>query len=171
MGKEATAVNDAVVKAIKNAGCETVLDVGCGSMVRWDKLPVKPENYRGCDVSAQAVRFAADRFPKAQFFVADITADPLPEADAVIALDVLPHIKPEHFDRTVGKLFHTAAKVVILKVAMGVDDGYYQHNVSLPHEWTPMKSGNWTGVAYSLPDNRVAKLWVFKKAEAAVAAA
>jgi SAM-dependent methyltransferase len=171
LGREATFINDQIKKAVQEAGCETVLDVGCGSMVRWDKLPVKPENYKGCDVSQKAVEFAADRFPKAQFFVADITTDPLPEADCVIALDVLPHIKPEHFQDTVGKLFHTAKRLVILKVAMNVDDGYYQHNVPLPHEWKPVQSGKWGGPAFNIPDNRVAKLWIFENKEAAVAAA
>lgn len=165
MSKEAEWVNTQIIKALSDAGCKTVLDAGCGSMVRWQKLPVADEDYKGCDVSPEAVRYAADRFPKAQFFVADLAADPIPPADAVLAIDVLPHIKPDDFKKVVGKLFHAAERLVVLKIAMGVDDNYYQHNVALPHEWGVLKEGEWFGRGYNIPDNKVAKLWVFTRSE------
>jgi hypothetical protein len=109
------------------------------------------------------VRFASDRFPKAQFFTADLAADPIPSADAVLAIDVLPHIKSQDFKKVVGKLFHAAERLVVLKIAMGVDDGYYQHNVPLPNEWGVLEGGEWFGRGYNIPNNDVAKLWVFTR--------
>lgn len=169
LGEEATFINEKIREEVQETGAQTVLDVGCGSMVRWDKLPVKPANYIGVDVSPQAIVYAQERHPKATFFVADLTLDTIPPADAVIGIDVLPHIKPEHFQAVIRKIFGAAKKLVVLKIALNVADGNYQHNVPLPHDWN-MPDG-WSGPILNIPGNNVAKLFICKKTEVAEHAA
>lgn len=162
LGKEASWVNERIVDVVKEVGADTVLDVGCGSMVRWDKLPVKPDNYTGVDVSAKAVDMAHERYPEATFFVADLAEDSVPEADVVTAIDFFPHVKPEHFPMVMKKVFGAARKAVIVKTSLGVDDGFYQYshnwNGSVPGGWKVEDKGN-------PPDNTVARFFVFRKQE------
>ena len=164
-GKEATWVNEAITKSIRDVHCETVLDVGCGTMVRWEKLPIPPSGYTGCDVSNKAIQIAQKKFPKANFFVADLTKDSIPQADTVIAIDVLPHIKEHHFKDVVTKIFRAARKTVIVKTSLGVNDGYYQHS----HEWDGVVPHGWTREALGrIPDNQVAQFWVYSNKNAPV---
>lgn len=166
LSEEAEWVNRQITQAIGQAKCETVLDVGCGSMVRWEKLPVKPSRYTGIDVSAKAIGIAAKKFPHATFSVANVVIDEIPQADALVTIDVLPHIKPEHFKATVDKLFAAARKMVIVKTSLGVDDGYYQH----AHDWDNVAPDGWVRNALpGIPGNNVAQFWVYEKKGAPVA--
>ena len=161
-------MNNLIRSVVKDTSAETVLDVGCGTMVRLDKLPVKPDHYTGTDVSSKAIQIAQEKFPKATFFVADASSDALPQADVVTAIDVMPHIKKGHFYPVVSKLFRSANKAVVIKTSLGVDDGFYQNahdwgNGTIPNGWSRVDMG-------PPPDNSVARLWVFRKQEVGVAA-
>ncbi len=111
----------------------TVLDVGCGSAARLRDIRLDAEeDYTGVDISPVAIEHAKAAFPNTNFIVADITKDDIPEADAVLAIDVMQHIKHEDFNRVIDKLLAAARKVLIIKVTVGVEDGYYQFS----HDWT-----------------------------------
>jgi hypothetical protein len=155
-------VNEKVTAAIKDAGCQTVLDVGCGSMRRWDELPVEPCGYTGMDVSPKAVKQAQKKFPEATFFVGDLTNEAIPGADAVIALHVLPHIKPEHFTGVVEKIFDTAGKVVALALTFDTGDGGYQYDVPRPDKWGVE---GWKMRMMDGPGDTPVKLLVFERQE------
>ena len=89
-------INDEILGAIKAANCESMLDAGCGTAERWGTLPVK--DYTGVDVSPTAIRRATEKYEQGKFFVADLSRDPLPPVDIVVALNVLNHIRPADFD-------------------------------------------------------------------------
>lgn len=149
-----------VAKHIKDYGCEKVLDVGCGSMVRWNKLPVPAEDYTGIDISPTALEYAREKFPEATFFTADITKDAIPLTDAVISLDMMQHIKPEDFERVVRKLFYAAQKLLVIKTSVNFRPGYYQFS----HKWNGDIPAEWKKVAEEqVPECAVSRLFVFAK--------
>ena len=133
--KDLTPVNKAIREVIAETKSESVLDAGCGTANRWDKLPVDADKYVGVDVSPRAIRMAADKFPEATFFVADITKDTLPVKDVVIAAQVLPHIKAEHFATTIKKLTKLAKKAAIFSLVFESSGGGYQTRVPPVGEW------------------------------------
>jgi SAM-dependent methyltransferase len=149
-----------IAKLISDYGCEKVLDIGCGSMVRWKKLPVDPENYTGVDISDTALRFAQEKFPEATFFTADVTKDALPITDAVISIDMMQHIKPADFERVVRKLFYAAKKLLVVKTSINFTPGFYQFS----HKWNGAPIDGWKKVAeQQVPECAVSRLLVFAK--------
>jgi SAM-dependent methyltransferase len=67
-----------------DAAC--VLDVGCGSGLLYRYLDQSRVTYRGIDVSPTAIGQARERFPRAQFDVADIGATiRLPERPSMLS--------------------------------------------------------------------------------------
>jgi SAM-dependent methyltransferase len=135
-------VNQKILETIAEHSCQSILDLGCGSMKRWDELPVESDNYVGVDVSAKAVRMAAKKYPEGTFFVADITSDTLPQKDLVIATEVLPHIKPEHFKNTIKKIAKCAKKAAIFSLTFDSKGGGYQNEVPPVDEWRLGKGWN-----------------------------
>lgn len=128
-------VNQITLGVIAETGAKSILDVGCGSMARWPELPVEDDQYIGVDVSPNAIRMAAERFPEATFFVGDITKDTLPVKDLVIANEVLPHIKSEHFLTTIKKLTKLARKACVFSHTPNVSGGGYQYKLPPTNEW------------------------------------
>lgn len=154
-------VNDTIKEVIAETGAESVLDVGCGSMGRWDELPVDADKYVGVDVSPRAIRMASDKFPEGTFFVADATKDTLPMKDIVVATEVLPHIKYEHFVSTIKKLTKLAKKAAIFSLTFGVEGGGYQHKVPPVEDWR-IGSG-WIHEVKETPGGSTIQLVVLKK--------
>lgn len=76
----------------------TVIDVGCGTGAN---IAALSERYHavGIDTSADAIRFAAERYPGVDFrggFAPDDLGDCLPQAKLVMMMDVLEHV-PDDF--------------------------------------------------------------------------
>jgi SAM-dependent methyltransferase len=159
-GRESKWTQKRIADIIKEHGCKKVLDVGCGSMVRWARLPIAEINYTGVDISPKALEYAHDRFPKATFFVADITKDAVPITEAVINIDMMQHIKPEDFSRVVRKLFYAAEKLLVIKTSVNFTPGYYQFN----HKWDDVVPTGWKKVIEEqVPEATVSRLFVFVK--------
>lgn len=159
-GRESKWTQKRITELIRENGCDDVLDVGCGSMVRWAKLPVSEEKYTGVDISPKALEYAHERFPKATFFAADITKDTLPQADAVVSIDVMQHIKPEDFERVLRKMFYMARKILVVKTSVNFRPGYYQFN----HSWNGSVPDSWKKVAEEqVPECSVSRLFVFAR--------
>jgi len=149
-----------ITNLIKKYDCAEVLDIGCGSMVRWAKLPVPEEQYTGVDISDTALGFAREKFPGATFFTADITKDAVPITDAVINIDMMQHIRPEDFERVVRKMFYAAKKLLIIKTSVNFQPGYYQFS----HKWNGVAPDDWKKVAEEqVPECSVSRLFVFAK--------
>ncbi len=132
--------------------CETVLEVGCGSCLRWDRLP---KGYQGIDVSPLAIQHARAKFPGVPFSVMDATEDEIPQADAVICLDVFQHIKHEDFEPMLTALVNAARKVVIVKTTVDLNENFYQFK----HDWSRFE--DWT--VEPVPGADHARFFIFEK--------
>lgn len=152
---EVIAICSKIKELIDENGCQTVLDVGCGSMVRWAELPVKPESYLGIDISHKAVNMARKKFRTARFGQYDISKEDLPEqADAVISIDMMQHIKPEDLQAVLDRMMAAAKKLVIIKTSVDIPELHYQFN----HDWSA-----WPGTSQALPLSQYGRLFVFEK--------
>jgi SAM-dependent methyltransferase len=84
-----TAKRQLLAAALTGFEDRPVLDVGCGDLEVTRALPLR--RYIGLDVSREAVRIGQEKRPDWQFMHDADSRRPLPEADAVICLDVLIH--------------------------------------------------------------------------------
>lgn len=145
---------DTIRGLLEEHGCDSVLDVGCGSTIRWFPLP---KNYVGVDVSPEAIWHARTRHVggEERFRVLDVTKEDLPEADAVVCIDVLQHIKPEDYQSVFQRLTLAARKVLIVKTSIGIPESFYQFD----------HAGKWIGLRElnPVPGSRFGKLFVFEK--------
>lgn len=127
--KEVEVTNQLIVDLLKQYDCKSVTEVGCGSCFRWKELP--SENYTGVDISEKALEYARAKFPKATFEQADLASPNyygMPISDAIICIDVMQHIRPEHAKRLLGWMRHAAKKVLIVKTTMSINESFYQFN-------------------------------------------
>ncbi len=88
-----------IVARLRTANVGSILDLGCGpgqfaALLREEGF----ERYVGIDFSATAIALARERCPEFTFCVADLNAfefQTLPRSDAVVATEVLEHIKQD----------------------------------------------------------------------------
>lgn len=73
---------------------KTVLDVGCGSGYGTELLAASARTAIACDISPEAVQYAALKTSEGKFLVASASALPLPSEciDLVVAFEVIEHI-------------------------------------------------------------------------------
>ena len=132
-GAEAEYTRKTILELLDKYGCNSVVEFGCGSMARWDKLPRNA--YRGFDISETALAHARRKFPHGIFTKYDITSDDEPgfswSGAAVVCIDMMQHIRPEDFDRVLNKMLAQATKVLIIKTSVNIPELYYQFN----HQW------------------------------------
>jgi len=153
-----SAVNDFVMKAVKTGKFSSLLDVGCGTAERWEELPMR--DYTGVDVSPTAIRKASERHKDGKFFVADISRDPLPPADLVIALHVLNHIRPSEFDDVLKKLLGATRKELIAVISYSEDRKRYQFNLPPIELW---ELEGWRGQLFDITGSENSKMVVLTK--------
>ena len=151
-------VNKLILDAAGNGKPMSILEIGCGTANRWKSLPGK--DYVGVDVSPTAVRRASEIHPDGRFFVADLARDPLPQSDVVLALSVLPHIRPTEFDSVWKKITKAAKKKIIATVTFGTGNGQYQFDLPPVETWD---LDGWTYEMSDLSGSSKAKLLVFTK--------
>lgn len=158
---EASWTRDQITRLIRDNDCHCVLDVGCGSMARWDHLP--SVNYTGVDISQTALQHARLRFPDANFNFADVSTDDLQnyQADAVISIDMAQHIPHADFQSVVDRLFAAARKLVVIKTSVGINESHYQFS----HSWATVCPDGWFKCVVRVPDTPNGVLLIFEKAE------
>ena len=101
---------------LKSIGVASLLDAPCGD-ASWIGKAGIDVNYIGVDIVPELVEAALARtWPdpaKARFMVADITADNLPRADAVLCRDCLVHLSFENISRAVENFRRSGATWLI----------------------------------------------------------
>jgi len=110
-----------LVEAIKNAGGESILEVGCGdgNNVALIKEALPHARVAGCDISDGRIAFAqkyhAERGLDAEFRVGDATNLPYPDNsfDVLFSLYCLEHL-PAEFPKAVKSMLRVAKKKVIM---------------------------------------------------------
>lgn len=127
---EASWTRKQICKLLAEQECSSIGEVGCGSMVRWNALPL--DDYTGWDVSRTAIGYARKKFPQGRFVNENILDVDIGQRDAIIAVDILQHIKPEDYERFIAKLFAGARKLVVIKTSRGFAGNYYQFNHDRP---------------------------------------
>lgn len=80
-------------------GRATIVELGCGTGRLAPLLAARGRSYLGLDFAPAVIAEARRYFPEGRFEVADLTRDPIPEADVYVADEVL-----EHLDDDLGLL-------------------------------------------------------------------
>lgn len=116
-----------IVKAIKNAHCTTVAEVGSGGL---GVTPYLKQPVIGIDLS-----FQPPFHPKLTMIKGSGISIPLKNhsVDAVICSDMLEHVTPEKRQAVITQLFRVARKIVIIGVPVG--DGAHQQDKLLDIEY------------------------------------
>lgn len=152
-GDEVKWTRETIMHLLDEYKCADVTEVGCGSMVRWKFLPHR--HYVGVDVCDKALDYAREKFPGTLFLQVDATKEDIPEADAIICIDMMQHIKPEDFDTVFNRLLKAARKVLIVKTSVNIGNLYYQFN----HDWTDAAPSE----TLDVPGSDVSRVFVFEK--------
>lgn len=132
--EEAWKTREFVLEKLNANHVESVVEIGCGSMVRWG-APCR-DNYTGIDVSGVAIEQARQRFPEHTFIRRDVVADDIPQADAIVCIDMFQHITPLDAPGLLRKMIDAASKCVIIKTSVNIPTLYYQFD----HQWDNMKT-------------------------------
>lgn len=157
-GAEAQFTREYVLKTLRDTESESVVEIGCGSMVRWGN-PCS-ENYIGIDVSEKAIQQARERFPNHSFIRRDVTVEDIPTADAIVCIDMFQHIKHEDVLPLLKKMLAAATKTVIVKTSVNIPENYYQFN----HDWESFKiEVGEPSLETTVPGVPHAKFFVFTK--------
>lgn len=146
--------NNKILELLEKYDCESVVEVGCGAMVRWDDLPRK--KYIGIDVSATAISHAMKKLP-AIYEHRNVAKKGIgADSDAVLCLDVLQHITPEDLPIVIDELVDRAKKVVIIKTSVGIPNLKYQFS----HDWKRLATNAYDII--DVPGVPHAKMFVFQ---------
>jgi hypothetical protein len=111
LGSEApamAAVRAALPGLFARLGITSVLDAPCGD-AGWITIVPAGVGYVGVDIVPAVVAGARARFPAADFRLADITADPLPLADAILCRDCLVHLSFANITRALATFRESGA--------------------------------------------------------------
>lgn len=110
-------------KLLKRLEVQTLLDIPCGdfSWLSQTELPIR--NYIGADIVQAIIEQNRARYarshPEAEFRVLDLTADPLPKADAALCRDCLVHLPYAAIDKALRNLCAGSVRYVILTTFVG----------------------------------------------------
>lgn len=81
-----------VKQTVRDYGCRSIVDVGCGDLCWLDDEIASSTQYLGLDVSAVIIERNRLQHPACSFRVQDVTTNPIQEqADLVVSFDVLLH--------------------------------------------------------------------------------
>ncbi len=122
-----SAVRSALPALLARLGAKSLLDAPCGDAGWITSVPAI--GYIGIDIVPAIVANARARFPGADFRVGDLTADPLPHADAVLCRDCLVHLSFANIARAVANVRSSGATWLLtttfpdLAVNANCDDG------------------------------------------------
>lgn len=168
VGKEASWTRYTVNSLIAECAARNVLDVGCGSAARWDRLPLQmcAGGYIGIDVSPKAIEHARARFPKSDFRCLDVTREDILTADVVLCIDVLQHIRHEDFEAVMKRLMGAAQRRLIIKTSIDIPENFYQFSHSYDR-WMSTRPGDWSiSSVQEVPDSVYGRLFVFDRIHA-----
>ncbi|WP_228000736.1 class I SAM-dependent methyltransferase [Nocardia australiensis] len=97
-------------------GVRTLLDLPCGDFGWLSGVDLGVERYIGADIVAELVEQNTQRYASAgkrEFRVLDLTADPLPEADAVLCRDCLVHLSFEDIGQALRNLRRSGSRYLL----------------------------------------------------------
>jgi SAM-dependent methyltransferase len=98
---------NAVIEFIREHGVRSVLDLGCGDFAVGRRIvEASGIDYTGIDVVPELIERHqhAIRDPRVSFRCADITCDPLPEADLYLIRQVLQHLSNDEISRVLANV-------------------------------------------------------------------
>jgi len=133
---------------LRDLGVRSLLDAPCGDAQWINRLGLDVE-YTGVDIVPALVRALQQRAAAGEiggrYMVADITADALPRADAVLCRDCLVHLSFAHIGRALGNLRRSGATWLItttftaLHANLDCDDGDWRalNLCRPPFGWPP----------------------------------
>ncbi|MFD9893504.1 class I SAM-dependent methyltransferase [Amycolatopsis sp. NPDC059027] len=97
-------------------GVRTLLDLPCGDFGWLSGVDLGVERYVGGDIVAELVDRNTERYGRdgtREFQVLDLTADPLPKADAVLCRDCLVHLSFDDIRRAVENLKRSGSRYLL----------------------------------------------------------
>ncbi|AXB43355.1 class I SAM-dependent methyltransferase [Amycolatopsis albispora] len=93
-------------------GVRTLLDLPCGDFGWLSGVDLGIERYLGADIVPELVERNAERYGR-EFRVLDLTADPLPAADAVLCRDCLVHLSYADIGKAIENLRRSGSRYLL----------------------------------------------------------
>jgi glycosyl transferase family 7 (putative galactosyltransferase)/methyltransferase family protein len=112
----------------------SILDIGCGEAIWQPELP----GYVGLDIVPEALDVARRRHPGWRFICADAVTDRLPQTEAVLVRDVLPHLSLEDGQAVIANIRRAGARYLMATTFRdgrntGVgESGHYRPDMTSP---------------------------------------
>lgn len=110
-------------RLLKRLEVQTLLDIPCGDFSWMSQTDLPIRHYIGGDIVPAIIEQNQTRYaqshPEAEFRVLDLTADPLPKADAALCRDCLVHLPYAAIDKALRNLCAGSVRYVILTTFVG----------------------------------------------------
>jgi SAM-dependent methyltransferase len=105
----------ALARFMRKNRVRSVVDLGCGDWASSRLIDWSGIDYLGLDAVPEVVERNRRAFgrPGIRFEVADIAADPLPEADLAICKEVLQHLPTEAIEEVLSKLYSFRKAILV----------------------------------------------------------
>ena len=118
-------------------GATSLLDAGCGDFHWMAHVDLGDIEYRGVDVVPELIARNVDLHgaPGRSFSLADLTRDPLPEADAILCRDVFIHLPHEYILRALSNFRASGASHVLATTFPGAANRRLR---MLGYDWRPV---------------------------------
>ena len=135
------AIRDALPALLRELRAASLLDAACGDFNWMSRIDLGGVKYVGVDVVPALIAANRSRHGREgrEFVVADITRDPLPEADVVLCRDCLIHLSLESIQAAVSNFKRSGSRILL----------------ATTHEAVPknidIQNGSWRSVNLRLP--------------------